>query len=89
MYLFKCFSFEELDGSTVVRFSVPSRKFSDVGRLLDGCLKVYYLEFLYDMESTLSRWLHLQSLAPTNPHWARVVGYCTFSLCNLYPDFDE
>jgi hypothetical protein len=33
-------------------------------------------------EGTLSRWswLHLQSLAPTNPHWARVVGYGPFSL---------
>jgi hypothetical protein len=28
------------------------------------------------LEGTLSRWfrLHLQSLAPTNPHWVRVVG---------------
>jgi hypothetical protein len=28
-------------------------------------------------EGTLSRWsrLHLQSLAPTNPHWARVVAW--------------
>jgi hypothetical protein len=34
-------------------------------------------------EGTLSRWsrLLLQSLAPTNPHWARVVAYCPFSLC--------
>jgi hypothetical protein len=32
---------------------------------------------------TLSRWskLHLQSLTPINPHWARVVGYGPFSLC--------
>jgi hypothetical protein len=32
-------------------------------------------------EGTLSRWsrLHLQSLAPTNPHLARVVGYGPFS----------
>jgi hypothetical protein len=34
--------------------------------------------------------LHLQSLAPTNPHCARVVGYGPFSLCvihreGLYP----
>jgi hypothetical protein len=25
--------------------------------------------------------LHLQSLTPTNPHWAGVVGYGPFSLC--------
>jgi hypothetical protein len=32
-------------------------------------------------EGTLSRWsrLLLQSLTPTNPHWARVVGYGPFS----------
>jgi hypothetical protein len=27
--------------------------------------------------------LHLQSLKPTNPHWARVVGYGPFSLCAI------
>ncbi|RVE44141.1 hypothetical protein evm_011220 [Chilo suppressalis] len=34
-----------------------------------------YLELLRALEGTLSRWsrLHLQSLAPTNPHWARVL----------------
>jgi hypothetical protein len=30
---------------------------------------------------TESRWLHLQSLVPTNPHWARVMVYDPFSLC--------
>jgi hypothetical protein len=41
-----------------------------------------YLELLRASEGTLSRWsrLHLQSLAPTNPHSARVVGYGPFSL---------
>jgi hypothetical protein len=29
-------------------------------------------------------WLHLQSLAPTNPHWARIAGYGLFSLCVIY-----
>jgi hypothetical protein len=39
-------------------------------------------EELRASEGKLSRWsrLHLQSLAPTNPHWARVVGYGPFSL---------
>jgi hypothetical protein len=34
---------------------------------------------------TLIRWsqLHLQSLAPTNPHWTRVVGYDLF-LCVIH-----
>jgi hypothetical protein len=49
-------------------------------------LKTYYLELLRALEGTLSRWcrLHLQSLTPTNPHWAGVVGYGPFSLC--YPE---
>jgi hypothetical protein len=39
-------------------------------------------------EGTLSRWsrLHLQSLAPTNPHWARVVGYGPFSLWVIHKE---
>jgi hypothetical protein len=32
--------------------------------------------------SIFSIWLQLQSLAPTNPHWARVVGCGPFS-CNV------
>jgi hypothetical protein len=38
-------------------------------------------------DATLSRWsrLHLQSLAPTNPHWARVVGYGLFSITSNPP----
>jgi hypothetical protein len=38
------------------------------------------------LEGKLSRWsrLNLQSLAPTNPHWARVVGYDPFSLCLVH-----
>jgi hypothetical protein len=28
----------------------------------------------------------LQSLAPTNPHWARVVGYGPFSLCLIHKE---
>jgi hypothetical protein len=28
--------------------------------------------------------LHLQLLAPTNPHWACVVGYGPFSLCVIH-----
>jgi hypothetical protein len=63
--------------SQSVRFSVRSRKLSNVGQLLDGWPKICKLKFLRASEATLSRWsrLHLQSLAPTNPHWARMVGY--------------
>jgi hypothetical protein len=36
----------------------------------------------------VSRWsrLHLHSLAPTNPHWARVVGYGLFSLYVIHKE---
>jgi hypothetical protein len=39
-------------------------------------------------EGTLSRWsrLHLQSLAPNNPHWARVVSYGLFSFCVIHKE---
>jgi hypothetical protein len=30
--------------------------------------------------------LHLQSLAPTNPHWADVVGYGPFSLSVIHKE---
>jgi hypothetical protein len=30
--------------------------------------------------------LYLQSLAPTNPHWARMVGYGPFSLCIIHKE---
>ncbi|RVE50430.1 hypothetical protein evm_004967 [Chilo suppressalis] len=47
--------------------------------------KNIYLEFLRASEGTLSRWsrLHLQSLAPANPHWARVVVWALFPLPSL------
>jgi hypothetical protein len=54
-----------------VRFSVRSRKLSNVGQSLDDWLKNYYLELLRASKDTLSRWsrLHMQLLPPTNPHW--------------------
>jgi hypothetical protein len=71
-----------------VRFGVRSRKLSNVYRSLDGRPKIYHLELLRASESTLSRWsrLHLQSLARTNTHWARVVGYGPFSLCVIHKE---
>jgi hypothetical protein len=40
------------------------------------------------LEGSLSRWsrLCLQSLAPTNPHLARVVGYGPFFLCIIHKE---
>jgi hypothetical protein len=67
---------------------VRSWKLSNAGQSLDGWPKIYYLEFLRASDGTLSRWsrLHLQSLAPTNLHWARVVGYGPVSLCVIYKE---
>jgi hypothetical protein len=49
---------------------------------------MYYLEILRAMEGTLSCWfrLLLQSLAPTNTQWARVVGYGSFSFCVIHKE---
>jgi hypothetical protein len=71
-----------------VRFGVRSRKLSIVGQSLDWWSKIYYLEFLRASAGTLSRWsrLHLQLLAPTNPHCARVGGYDSFSLCVIHKE---
>jgi hypothetical protein len=71
-----------------VRSGVRSRKLRFIGQLLDGWPKINYLELLRASEGTLSRWsrLHLQSLAPTNPHWARVVGYGPFSICVIHKE---
>jgi hypothetical protein len=71
---------QELDVSAL---GARSRKLSNVGLSSDGWLKMDYLELLRAPEGAIGRWswLHLQSLAPTNPYWARVVGYGPFSLC--------
>jgi hypothetical protein len=71
-----------------VCFGVRSQKLSNVDQSLDGWPKFYYLELLCASEGTLSRKsrLHLQSSAPTNSHWARVVGYDPFSLCVRRPN---
>jgi hypothetical protein len=47
-------------------------------------VKINYLELLRALEGTLNIWslLHVQPLASTNPHWARVVGYGPLFMCN-------
>jgi hypothetical protein len=81
---------EELGGRAVSALGVRLRKLSTGlnGQSWDGLPKIYYLELLRASEGTLSRWsrLHLQSLAPTNPHWARVVGYRPFSLWVIHKE---
>jgi hypothetical protein len=91
--------FEKRDGTAVSALGVRSRKLSNIGRSSDLWPKMYYLELLRASEGTLSRGsrLYLQSLAPTNPHWARVVTYGPFSsgvihkegLCHSSGDIDR
>jgi hypothetical protein len=71
-----------------LRFGERSQKLSNVGQSLDGWPKIYYLELLRASEGTLSRLcrLHLQPLAATNLHWARVLGCGPFSLCVIYKE---
>jgi hypothetical protein len=78
---------EELDGPAV---SALRRAIAEVKqhRSLDGLPKIYYLELLRVSEGTLSRKsrLYLQSLQPTNPHWARMVGYGPCSFCVMHKE---
>jgi hypothetical protein len=66
--------YKELHDPVVSALDVQSRKLSNVGQSWEGWPKICCLELLHASEGTLNRWsrLHLQSLAPTNPHWARV-----------------
>jgi hypothetical protein len=78
---------EELDGPAV---SALRRAIVEVKQCWSviGWMTKHYLELLRASDGTLSRWsrLHLQSLAPTNPHWASVVGYDPFSLCVIHKE---
>jgi hypothetical protein len=77
---------EELDGPAVIplrrAIAEVKQRWSVIGP------KHYYLKLLRPSAGTLSRWsrLHLQSLAPTNSHWARVVGYGPLSLCVIHKE---
>jgi hypothetical protein len=52
------------------------------------CPKIYNLELLRASEGTVNPGyrLHLQSLIPTNLHWARVVSYGPFSLFVIHKE---
>jgi hypothetical protein len=75
----------------LVLFGVRSQKLSNVDQSLDGSVndqKFIISSSTVLSKGTLSRWsrLHLQSLAPTKPHWARVVGYGPFSFCMIHKE---
>jgi hypothetical protein len=75
---------EELDGpavSALRRAIEVKQRWSVIGWVTKNLLS-------RASEGTLSCWpqLHLLSLTPTNPHWARVVGYGPFSLCVIHKE---
>jgi hypothetical protein len=73
----------ELDGFTVSALQRAIAKVNQRWSVTGWLKNNYYLECLHASETTLSRWsrLHMQSSAPTNSYWARVVDYGLFSLC--------
>jgi hypothetical protein len=81
---------EEFDRPAVSALGVRLPKLNNAlnGQSWDGWPKPYHLDFLRASEGTLSRWsrLHLQSLAPINSHWARVVGHGPFSLLAIHKE---
>jgi hypothetical protein len=79
---------EELDGRAVRALRRAIAEVKQRWSVIGWVTKNYYLELLRASEGTLSRWsrLHSQSLAPSNPHWARVVVYGPFSLCVIHKE---
>jgi hypothetical protein len=81
---------EELDSPVVSALGMRSRKLSNAlnGQSWDGVTKTLSSQAPPCFGRHLSRWsrLHLQSLAPTNTHWARVVGYGPFSLWVIHKE---
>jgi hypothetical protein len=78
----------ELDGSAVSALWRAIAEVKQHWSVIGWLTKTYYLELFRASEGALSRWtrLHLQSLAPTNPLWARVMGYGPFSLCVIHKE---
>jgi hypothetical protein len=79
--------FEELDSPAV---SALRCAISEVKQRwsLNGWPKIYNLELLPASEGTLSHCsrLHLQSLAPTNPHWARGGLWPDLLMCVIHKE---
>jgi hypothetical protein len=80
--------FNRLEGFAISALGLRSRKLSDFGRSSDRRPKIDYPELIRASGGALSRLfqLHMQSLAPTNPHRARVVGYGPFFLCVIHKE---
>jgi hypothetical protein len=89
LYCWRVQSTEELDSPAISALGVRSRKLSNAlnGQSWEGWPKPYHLELLRASEGKLSLFpAAFASLAPTNPHWARVVGYGPFSLWFIHKE---
>jgi hypothetical protein len=77
-------------GQCASEYEEVKQRWSVIGLVTKNLLCLAPLRFGRHVKSRL----HLLSLAPTNPHWARVVGYGPFSLCvihkeRLYPSSED
>jgi hypothetical protein len=79
-------TFEELQVAVASALAVRSRKLSKVHKSWSSDWRPRANDQERALEGILSRWsrLHLQPSAPSIPHWARVVGYGSFSLCVIH-----
>jgi hypothetical protein len=80
--------YEELDGPTVSALRRAIAEVKEHWLVIRWLTNILLSRVHSSLEDTLSRWsrLHLQVLAPTNPHWARVVGYGPFSFCIIHKE---
>jgi hypothetical protein len=69
-----------------VRFGVRTRKLSNIGQSLGWVTKNSLSRAPPCFGRHVDPGCNLQSIAPTNPHWARVVHYGPFSLCTIHKE---
>jgi hypothetical protein len=79
--------YKELDGPAVSAFRRAIAEVKQHWSVI-GLVTKILLSRAPPFFGRLSRWsrLQLQSLAPTNPHCVRVVGYGPFSLCVIHKE---
>jgi hypothetical protein len=79
---------EELDGPAVSALQRAIAKVKQRWLVNGWVIKNFLCQAPPCFEGTLSRWprLNFQWIAPTNLHWACVVGYGPFSLCFIHKE---
>jgi hypothetical protein len=83
-----CILSEELGGSVASALRRAITEVKQRWSVVGWVTKMYYLELLpcFGRHAKPLVPAALQSLAPTNSHWARVVGYGPFSLCVIHKE---